>query len=90
VYEYELPWWPHGEGRVDAYAPSHSLIVEADGRAWHVRERDFIKDRRRDNAATAHGHATLRFTWVDLVEYPTENEELLRMTIASRHAPSRA
>jgi very-short-patch-repair endonuclease len=90
-FEYELPWWPEGEGRVDAYAPSCSLIVEADGRAWHARERDFVKDRRRDNLATAHGHATLRFTWIDLTRYAAENRDLLRMTVEHRpNAPSRA
>ena len=36
-YEYQLPWWPRGEGRVDAYSPEYALIVEADGRAWHTR-----------------------------------------------------
>lgn len=84
AYEYELPWWPVGEGRVDAYAPTCSLIVEADGRAWHTRERDFVKDRRRDNVATAHGHATLRFSYVDLRYYANENRSLVAQTVATR------
>jgi very-short-patch-repair endonuclease len=83
-YEFELPWWPHGQGRVDAYAPSCSLIVEADGRGWHNRERNMAADRTRDNIATANGHGTLRFTWVDLTRYVDENLAVLRQTIATR------
>lgn len=83
-YEFGLPWWPPGQGRVDAYAPSCSLIVEADGRDWHTRERSMVADRRRDNIATANGHGTLRFTWVDLTRYVDENLAILRQTIATR------
>jgi very-short-patch-repair endonuclease len=83
-YEFELPWWSNGEGRVDAYSSQFSLIVEADGRDWHTRDHDFVKDRRRDNVATAHGHATLRFSWVDLVHYPDDNRLLLEQTLATR------
>jgi len=85
-FEYELPWWPNGQGRVDAYAPSCSLIVEADGRDWHTRERNMVVDRKRDNLATANGHGTLRFTWVDLTRYVNENLAILRQTIATRTA----
>lgn len=66
AFEVEMPWWPAGEGRVDSYAASCTLIVEADGRRWHTRERDFTQDRTRDNLAAAHGHGTLRFTYADL------------------------
>jgi hypothetical protein len=83
-YEYELPWWPPGQGRVDAYAPSCSLVVEADGRAWHTRERELARDLHRDNLATANGHGTLRFTWIDLTRYPDENRDILRQTVAVR------
>lgn len=83
-YEIELPWWPAGQGRVDAYSAEHRLIVEADGRGWHTRERDFVKDRRRDNLATANGHATLRFTFVDLLHYVDENRLLVEQTLATR------
>ena len=66
VFEPSPPWWPNGEGRVDAYCAPCRLIVEADGRRWHTREADFVRDRRRDNVAVAHGHAVLRFTHFDL------------------------
>jgi very-short-patch-repair endonuclease len=87
AYEYELPWWPRGEGRVDAYSRAHTLIVEADGRAWHTRERDFAKDRRRDNLAAANGHVTLRFTWADLRDDRGPCRELVRKTVATRSTP---
>lgn len=83
-YEYELPWWPPGAGRVDACLPGYGVIVEADGRAWHTREHDFQKDRQRDNQATANGFATLRFTYVDLLNYADENLDLLRQTLSRR------
>lgn len=48
---------------VDLYVPAWRLIVEADGRRWHTRKADIERDRLRDNEATAHGLAVLRFTW---------------------------
>lgn len=55
---------------VDAYIPDWRLIVEADGRRWHVRVADFERDRRRDNEATSHGFAVLRFTYRMLRDQP--------------------
>ena len=51
---------------VDAVIPSSRLVIEADGRTWHTRVRDFARDRHRDRMAAAHGYRTLRFTWVEL------------------------
>lgn len=42
------------------------MVIEADGRRWHTRERDFVKDRRRDNLAVENGYVVLRFTFDDL------------------------
>lgn len=84
TFETEMPWWPDGEGRVDAYSHRCCLIVEADGRAWHTRERDFVKDRQRDNLAAANGHAVLRFTYGDLVDDPVGCRELVRATARAR------
>jgi very-short-patch-repair endonuclease len=52
---------------VDAFIPSWRLIVEADGRRWHTRERDFERDRLRDNEAAAAGYRIVRFTYRMLV-----------------------
>jgi hypothetical protein len=66
VRQAALPWRSARPGRVDFLLPAHRLIVEADGRRWHTRVRDFDKDTWRDNEATAHGFAVLHFTWVHL------------------------
>lgn len=50
-----LPWRPSQTGRVDAVIWRWRLIVEADGRRWHARWRDFEVDRRRDAEALAAG-----------------------------------
>lgn len=59
-------------GTVDAYLPKWRLITEADGRRWHTRKADFERDRIRDNQATAHGIATLRFTYQMLTRNPDD------------------
>jgi very-short-patch-repair endonuclease len=51
------------EATVDAYIPAWRLIVEGDGRRWHSRRADHDRDRLRDNEATAHGYAVLRFSY---------------------------
>jgi hypothetical protein len=40
---------------VDAYIPAWRLIVEGDGRRWHTRQADMVRDRLRDNEAVANG-----------------------------------
>jgi very-short-patch-repair endonuclease len=56
----------------DAYIPAWRLIAEGDGRRWHTRVADFERDRRRDNAATSHGYAVLRFTYQMLRNEPDQ------------------
>lgn len=63
-------WWPNAEERLDAYVPSWHLIVEADGRGWHTRRRDFERDRRRDHIALTNGHRVVRFTYQQLMNEP--------------------
>jgi hypothetical protein len=65
-----FPWTPDGPSRVDALIPRWRLIVEGDGRAWHVRFDDFMRDRERDRAALAHGYRTVRYTFWDLRDSP--------------------
>jgi len=64
------PWWLTSGERVDVLIPRWRLIVEADGRRWHTRRRDFENDRRRDHLALAHGHSTVRFTHHQLEREP--------------------
>ncbi len=70
VWEAPFPGRRPGTQRVDALLPLWSLIVEADGRAWHTRLEDFETDRRRDAEAAAAGLLTLRFTWHQLTSSP--------------------
>lgn len=57
---------------VDAYIATWRLIVEGDGRRWHTRRADYERDRVRDNEATAHGYAVLRFSYEMLRHRPAE------------------
>jgi very-short-patch-repair endonuclease len=60
------------DATVDAYIAAWRLIVEGDGRRWHTRRADHERDRYRDNEATAHGYAVLRFTFEMLRDRPGE------------------
>jgi very-short-patch-repair endonuclease len=72
-----MPWWRPGEGRVDSVLPEWRTIVEADGRRWHARVKDFDADRWRDNVAQAHGYRVLRFTHLHLTARPAEVRDLI-------------
>ena len=72
VREHELPWCRDTPGRVDFAYPGQRVIVEADGRRWHTRERDFEVDRRRDREAQLAGWDVYRFTWDDLRARPDD------------------
>ncbi len=71
---------------VDLYIPSWRLIVEADGRRWHTRKADMERDRNRDNEATAHGLAVLRFTWTMLTSESANCLDVLIRTGEARRA----
>lgn len=68
VREYDAPWSRESGERVDLAYRAARVIVEADSRRWHTRERDFEADRRRDREAQLAGWDVYRFTWLDLVE----------------------
>lgn len=69
---------------VDAYIASWGLIVEGDGRRWHTRRADYERDRLRDNEATAHGYAVLRFTYEMLRHRPEDCLDTLLRTGRTR------
>ena len=56
--------------RVDVGFPSEKVAVEVDGFAFHSDSEDFHHDRKRQNAISLAGWKVLRFTWLDLTEYP--------------------
>lgn len=78
IRQADLPWRPSSPQRLDALIPAWRLIVEADGRRWHTRVRDFESDRRRDQAAVAHGYRVLRFTWSHLSTEPEDALSIVR------------
>jgi hypothetical protein len=60
-WQFPAPWAPRGQ-RVDGLIPDWRLVLEADGRRWHARVKDFDADRWRDNQAAALGLRVMRFT----------------------------
>lgn len=69
----EYPFTLSGRpARVDVYIPYWSIVMEADGRNWHMRRRDYDTDRRRDNALAASGIRVLRFSYRMLKEDPEQ------------------
>lgn len=71
AWQAPFPGRQPGARRVDGLVESWRLVVEADGRAWHERVRDFERDRRRDAEVAAAGLQTLRFTWHQITAEPT-------------------
>jgi very-short-patch-repair endonuclease len=55
-------WLGHGRGRVDFWYPEHQLVVELDGRRFHLRVAAYEEDRRREQVGLLHGITTVRFT----------------------------
>ena len=80
--EHPLPWRPEAEGRVDFAYPAARVIIEADSRRWHTRERDFEADRRRDREAQLAGWDVYRFTWHDLRTDPADVVATVRRALA--------
>jgi hypothetical protein len=55
---------------VDAYWPTHGLVVELDGYEWHKSRAAFENDRRRDALLARHGIRVLRFSWRQVTGQP--------------------
>lgn len=62
------------------------IVLEADGLAFHSDADDFHNDRVRQNAITLAGWTVLRFTWIDLTEYPNRVIAVIRNALAQRSA----
>jgi very-short-patch-repair endonuclease len=58
-----------GVGRVD-FLVAGRVIVETDGRAFHVGAESFARDRRRDRAAARLGLRVLRYTYAEVLGAP--------------------
>lgn len=62
--------YPIGRYKVDVAFRANKVAIEADGWAFHSDQEDFQIDRERQNYIALRGWQVLRFTWLDLVEYP--------------------
>ena len=56
---------------IDIAFPAVKVAIEVDGLAFHSDADVFVADRRRQNIITLGGWKVLRFTWLDLTEYPS-------------------
>ncbi len=80
--QHPLPWRPDAEGRVDLAYPAARALIEADGRRWHTRMKDFDVDRSRDNEALNHGWRPYRFTWAQITKAPADVVRTVRQALA--------
>jgi very-short-patch-repair endonuclease len=55
---------------VDFVFAAAKVAIEIDGLAFHSEPDDFQRDRTKQNAIALAGYQVLRFTWLDLTEYP--------------------
>ncbi len=70
--------------KVDAAFPNQRVAIEVDGFAFHTDEEVFQIDRQRQNAIALSGWQILRFTWLDLTEYPERVIASIRSAISAR------
>lgn len=76
--------YPVAGYEVDFAFVDPKVAVEIDGLAFHSDADDFHKDRIRQNAIALAGWQVLRFTWLDLTEYPDRVIATLRQAISAR------
>lgn len=62
--------YPVGGYKVDVGFPGAKVAIEVDGFAFHSGPVEFQIDRERQNNIALLGWQVLRFTWLDLTEYP--------------------
>jgi len=73
-----------GDYRVDVGFPGPRVALEVDGMAFHTGAEEFQIDRQRQNAIVINGWQVLRFTWLDLTEYPDRVVAVTRAAISAR------
>lgn len=75
--------YPVGGYKVDVAFPKQKVAIETDGWAFHSSQEDFQNDRERQNKIALLGWQVLRFTWLDLTEYPERVLALIRRAISA-------
>jgi very-short-patch-repair endonuclease len=76
--------YPVAGYKVDVGFRGSKVALEADGLAFHSDSDAFHNDRIRQNAITLAGWQVLRFTWIDLTEYPDRVIATVRSAISAR------
>lgn len=69
---------------VDVVFRDAKVAIEVDGFAFHSDATAFQRDRTKQNAISLAGYQVLRFTWLDLVEYPDRVIAEVRRAIRAR------
>ena len=75
--------YPVARYKVDVGFPGPKVALEADGFAFHSGPVEFQVDRERQNAIALLGWQVLRFTWLDLTEYPQRVLAVIRSAISA-------
>ena len=70
--------------KVDFAFTGPKIAIEIDGLAFHSDADDFQRDRVRQNAIALAGWQVLRFTWIDLTEYPERVLAEVKRAISAR------
>lgn len=73
-----------GGYRVDVGFPGPKVAIEIDGFAFHSGADEFQIDRERQNDIVLSRWLVLRFTWLDLTEYPERVVASIRRAISAR------
>lgn len=69
--------------RVDVAFLIEKVAIEVDGLAFHSDSDAFHNDRLRQNSIALQGWQVLRFTWLDLTEYPERVLATIRSAISA-------
>jgi len=69
---------------VDILFRDAKVAIEIDGFAYHTDAESFQRDRTKQNAIALIGYQVLRFTWLDLVEYPERVLSEVKRAIRAR------
>ncbi len=73
-----------GDYRVDVGFPGPKVAIEVDGFAFHSGVDEFQIDRFRQNGIVLLKWQVLRFTWLDLTEYPQRVLAMIQAAISAR------
>lgn len=80
-------WYPNyraGPFSIDIAFPAQRIAIEIDGWAFHSDGEAFQNDRTRQNWLALQGWQVLRFTWLDITQYPDRVLAEIRRAISAR------